>query len=79
MPEEILSAEELRQYDALVRIADEVMSVLHARALRQDSVPTRLVVERLREIYNLTQAGLGRPAHFAEPGQAVANAEQPAA
>jgi hypothetical protein len=53
-----------RQYQALATLNDEVMSILHAQALRQKVVTCETVAEWLRGLYDIVQQGLGRPRHF---------------
>ena len=61
---ERLRKENERQYEALMYLNDEVMSILHAHALRQDTIASNTVIEWLRGIYNTVQEGLGKPAVF---------------
>ena len=53
-----------RQYNALVTINDEVMSILHAYALRQETIAADTVIDWMHDIYDLVQRGLDKPAHF---------------
>jgi hypothetical protein len=50
-----------RQYDALVRLNDELMSMLHAHPLRADTVASTTVREWLRELAAIVDEGLGKP------------------
>jgi hypothetical protein len=61
---EQLELECSRQYEALSRLSDEVMSMLHADSLRQASIDSKQVVEWLRVVYDEVQNGLGNPPHF---------------
>ncbi|CAN5445918.1 hypothetical protein BH09PLA1_BH09PLA1_21750 [soil metagenome] len=59
------NAEQSRpEQDALLELNDEIMSMLHAQQLRQDSVPSATVKEWLQELYDIAQVGLGKPRHF---------------
>lgn len=49
-----------RQYDALVRLNDELMSMLHASQLRGDAVPSQTVRQWLRVLVDIVDEGLGR-------------------
>jgi hypothetical protein len=57
-----------RQYTALVCLNDELMSLLHAHVLQQDTVPSETVIAWLRSLYDIVQEGLGKPKHFQPSG-----------
>ena len=78
MSEKNLHPIELSQYNALVQVSDEVMSMLHAHPLRQEAIQSATVVNWLQGIYDLVEMGLGRPAHFANIKAQDTKAEQPA-
>lgn len=61
-----LRRENERQYNALVTINDEVMSILHAHALRQETIAADTVSDWMQGIYDLVQQGLDKPAHFTD-------------
>ena len=50
--------------NALRAQSDEIMSMLHAQQLRQESMPSATVTQWLQELYDLAQVGLGKPRHF---------------
>ena len=49
-----------RQYDARVRLNDELMSMLHAMQLREETVASGTVREWLRVLVAIVQEGLGK-------------------
>jgi hypothetical protein len=53
-----------KSQNALVELNDEIMSMLHAQQLRQDSVPSATVKEWLQGLYDIAQVGLGKSRHF---------------
>jgi hypothetical protein len=50
--------------NALVELNDEIMSMLHAQQLRQESVPSETVKKWLQGLYDIAQVGLGKPRLF---------------
>ena len=67
---EQLVVENKRQYAALSELSDEVMSMLHARQLREASLDSQTVTGWLRLIYDVVQVGLGAEPHFGGKGEA---------
>jgi hypothetical protein len=53
-----------RQYSALGRLNDEIMSILHAHSLREKMIDTEIVRGWLQGLYNEVRIGLGKGAHF---------------
>jgi hypothetical protein len=49
-----------RQHDALVRLNDELMSILQAPSLREERVPSAIVREWLRGLLGFVEEGLGK-------------------
>ncbi len=52
------------EQNALWELNDEIMAMLHAQQLGQDSVPSATVKEWLQDLYDIAQIGLGKPRHF---------------
>ena len=52
------------EMNALLELNDEIMSMIHAQQLRQESVPSATVKEWLQGLYDIAQMGLGNPRHF---------------
>jgi hypothetical protein len=52
------------EQNALWELNDEIMSMLHAQQLRQESVSSATVRLWLQELYDITQVGLGKPRNF---------------
>jgi hypothetical protein len=61
---EQLKRESVRQRDALYALNDEIMSMLHARPLREKTIGSEHVTRWLRRLYNITETGLGNRVHF---------------
>jgi hypothetical protein len=53
-----------RERNALLELSDEIMSLLHAEQLKHESVPSAMVTEWLRELYDIAQVGSGKSRHF---------------
>jgi hypothetical protein len=51
------------EQNALWELNDEIMSMLHAQQLRQESVSSATVKEWLQGLYDIAQVGLGKPRH----------------
>lgn len=61
---ERLRQENARQFEALIYLNDEIMSILHAHSLRQDKVDSEVVTGWLRGLYDAVQEGLEKARHF---------------
>jgi hypothetical protein len=61
---EQLAADNLRQSKSLSSLQDEMMSMLHAHALREPSIDSRQVIAWLQLLYDEVQVGLGESKHF---------------